>query len=224
MQFERSDDLTAYPRHLEEDLAKAAGAGATIAFVPSLQEMYPKGFGTHIEVSGPTRGLCGLTRPGHFRGVTTVVAKLFNLVRPLRAYFGQKDAQQTAIIRKMVHDLDMGLEIVVCPIVREPDGLAMSSRNVHLSSEERRASVCLVEALQRAKDLVEGGETDRTRLQDAMAEVIRLKAGDLARIDYIEIVDPLTMEPAPRVEGETLAALAVFLGKTRLIDNAILCH
>jgi pantoate--beta-alanine ligase len=221
-QFGPGEDLNAYPRDLQRDLGLLGGEGAAVVFTPDDRTMYPEGFSTTVSVEGLTDGLCGAGRPGHFRGVTTVVAKLFNLVRPHRAYFGQKDAQQAAVIRRLARDLDTGVEIVVCPIVREPDGLALSSRNAYLDPEERAAAVCLYRALTEAERAVAGGETSPDRIRARMREVIGCVGGGLARPEYIEIVDPQTLKALPAVNRPSLAALAVFVGGTRLIDNLLL--
>jgi pantoate--beta-alanine ligase len=182
--------------------------------------MYPPGFQTWVIVEEVSRPLEGASRPGHFRGVATVVAKLFHILQPDRAYFGQKDAQQTVVIRRMVQDLNIPVEIVICPTVREPDGLAMSSRNTYLNPEERRSATVLFRALQIAKARYEAGERDAERLREAMREVIR--AEPLARIDYVSVADPETLRELEQVEGPALLSLAVYIGTTRLIDNIML--
>jgi len=222
-QFAPGEDLDAYPRTLDRDGDALRAEGVHALFLPDDGVMYPEGFATHVAVTGLTEGLCGASRPAHFRGVTTVVAKLFNLVRPDRAYFGQKDAQQAAVIRRMTRDLDLGVEVVVCPIVREADGLAMSSRNAYLSPEERQSATCLFEALEVARRLLEAGERSAAVLRDAMARTVVERGGPAVRLDYAEVVDPNTLAPRAAVEGEVLAALAVFFGPTRLIDNALMC-
>jgi pantoate--beta-alanine ligase len=216
-QFNASEDLRTYPRDLERDLALALDAGADLVFSPAAEEMYREDFSTWVEVGGLTEGLCGAARPGHFRGVCTVVTKLFNICRPDRAYFGQKDAQQLAVIRRMVRDLDMPIEIVACPIVREADGLAMSSRNARLSAEERGQAPILFRALSRAITLVENGERQPRRVRDEICAVIG-EAG-LAKIDYVEIVDAESLRPVETLRGSCLIAVAVWFGATRLIDN-----
>ncbi len=219
-QFGPHEDYDRYPRDLERDLRLLEPLGVDLVFAPSVEEMYPSGFQTWVVVEEVSRPLEGAARPGHFRGVATVVAKLFHIVQPDRAYFGQKDAQQVAVIRRMVRDLNFPVEIVVCPTVREPDGLAMSSRNTYLSPEERRAATVLFRALQAAKARYEAGERDAERLREAMREVIG--AEPLARLDYVSVADPETMQELSRVEGRALLSLAVYIGKTRLIDNILL--
>jgi pantoate--beta-alanine ligase len=221
-QFSPGEDLAAYPRDLEADLRGVGEAGGDAVATFTDDEIYPPGFATTVEVAGLTEGLCGSARPAHFRGVTTVVTKLFNLVRPHRAYFGQKDAQQAAVIRRMTADLDFGVEIRVLPTVREKDGLAMSSRNAYLDPAERKRALCLVRALARAKTMAEEGERDGKTLREAMAAVVRDVGGETAVVDYIEIVDPETFAPLDRIEGAALAALAVRVGPARLIDNMTL--
>jgi pantoate--beta-alanine ligase len=219
-QFGPHEDYARYPRDLERDLRLLEPLGVDLVFVPSVEEMYPPGFQTWVIVEEVSRPLEGASRPGHFRGVATVVAKLFNILQPDRAYFGQKDAQQTVVIRRMVQDLNIPVEIVICPTVREPDGLAMSSRNTYLNPEERRAATVLFRALQAAKARYEVGERDAERLREAMREVIR--AEPLARIDYVSVAHPETLQELERVEGPALLSLAVYIGTTRLIDNLML--
>jgi pantoate--beta-alanine ligase len=219
-QFGPHEDYTRYPRDLERDLRLLEPLGVDLVFVPSVEEMYPPGFQTWVIVEEVSRPLEGASRPGHFRGVATVVAKLFNILQPDRAYFGQKDAQQTVVIWRMVQDLNIPVEIVICPTVREPDGLAMSSRNTYLNPEERRAATVLFRALQAAKARYEAGERDAERLREAMREVIR--AEPLARIDYVSVAHPETLQELERVEGPALLSLAVYIGTTRLIDNLML--
>lgn len=219
-QFGPTEDLARYPRDLEKDRELAQAAGADLIFCPSEEEMYLKNHCTWVEVEGLTEGLCGASRPGHFRGVCTVVNKLFNICRPDRAYFGQKDAQQLAVIRRMVRDLNMGIEIVACPIVRELDGLAMSSRNVYLSSEERAEAPLLYSALRRAKALADAGERDAASLQSAIRGV--LAHARLATVEYVAVVDAEDLSPVTRISGNCLIALAVRFGGTRLIDNIVL--
>jgi pantoate--beta-alanine ligase len=216
-QFRAGEDLETYPRDLKRDLQLARSAGADLVFSPPVREMYPKGFSSWVEVEGLTQGLCAASRPGHFRGVCTVVAKLFNICRPDRAYFGEKDAQQLAVIKKMVRDLDMAVEVVPCPTVREPDGLALSSRNVRLSPEERVQAPVLYRALSAALTLVENGEREAGRLKDEICAV--LAEADLAKIDYVEAVDADGLVPLDVLAGPCLIALAVWFGDTRLIDN-----
>jgi pantoate--beta-alanine ligase len=216
-QFGPQEDLERYPRDLERDRALAAEAGADVIFNPSVGEIYPKGFSTRIDVEGLGDGLCGASRPGHFRGVCTVVAKFFNICEPDKAYFGQKDAQQLAIIRRMVRDLNMCPEIVSCPTVREADGLAMSSRNAYLSPGERLQAVVLNQALRAATGLVSGGERDAAVVGAFVREV--LASASLADVEYVAIVDAEDLRPVTAIAGECLIALAVRFGETRLIDN-----
>lgn len=219
-QFGPGEDFERYPRDLERDLALAAQAGVDLVFHPEPAKMYEPGHATWVEVQGLTDHLCGSSRPGHFRGVTTVVTKLFGVCRPDRAYFGQKDAQQAYVIRRMVRDLDLGVQIVICPIVREGDGLALSSRNVYLSSEERAQAPALRRALDDVEAYVAAGQRDPAALLAAARD--RLSEAPLGRIDYIEVVDTETLGPVALLEGEILVALAVFFGKTRLIDNTVI--
>lgn len=216
-QFGPQEDFERYPRNEADDLRKCAGAGVDLVFVPAVEEMYRPDAATTVRVAGPTEHLCGPLRPGHFEGVATIVTKLLNIVQPDMVFFGQKDAQQLAVIRRMVRDLDMPVEVVGCPTVREPDGLALSSRNAYLSREERAQAVCLYEALQEARRRILRGERDVHALTAAMRQVVL--ATTPARIDYIELVDPQTLQPLERIEGHVLAALAVYIGRTRLIDN-----
>jgi len=216
-QFNASEDLQKYPRDLARDLALAEGAGADLVFAPPAGEMYLPGASTWVDVEGLTEGLCGAARPGHFRGVCTVVTKLFNIVGPHRAYFGEKDAQQLAVIKRMVRDLDMRVEIVPCATVREPDGLAMSSRNVRLSPAERAQAPVLYRALTAARLAIENGERDAERPKADICAA--LADADLATIDYVEIVDADSLEPVTTVDRPCLIALAVFFGDVRLIDN-----
>jgi len=218
-QFGAGEDLDGYPRDVEGDLAKCREAGVDVVFAPSAEEMYPEGFSSAVEVGGVTSKMCGLSRPGHFRGVTTVVCKLLNIVRPDRAYFGQKDAQQLVVVRRMVEDLNLPVEIVRMPIVREPDGLAMSSRNAYLSPEERKDALCLRRALDHFRRRATEGETDPLKLMGEMARVI--ERTESARIDYIVVVDPETLEDVDPIDGRAMAALAVRIGSTRLIDNEV---
>ena len=221
IQFNRASDLKSYPRTLAQDAQLAAGAGAQILFAPPAQAIYPPGFQTYVEAERLSRIVEGQFRPGHFRGVTTVVAKLFNLVQPNIAYFGQKDAQQARIIRQMVRDLDFDLRLKILPTVREPDGLAMSSRNKLLSSEARRSSRILFEALQQAKRLIECGERRRIVVERRMRQVIRRIPQ--AKIDYAAIVDAETFERVDRIRGTVQILLAVWIGSVRLIDEMIVC-
>lgn len=219
-QFGPQEDLESYPRDMERDLALARDAGVDVAFTPDVDEVYPSGYQTEVTVSTLTQPLCGASRPGHFTGVTTVVAKLFNMVGPDRAYFGQKDYQQATVIRRMVTDLNMPLTIVVCPIVREDDGLAMSSRNAYLNPEERQAALVLSRALQLAQAHLAQGERQPRRLQSALRDAIATEPR--ARVDYVAVCDPHTLQPVAHLSGSVLVALAVFIGATRLIDNAVL--
>ena len=217
-QFGPREDLSKYPRTFAADRRLCSKAGADLIFAPSAREVYPEGFSTFVEVEGLTSGLCGASRPGHFRGVATVCAKLFGMATPDRAYFGEKDYQQLQVIGRMARDLNVAGEIVPCPIVREPDGLAMSSRNRYLSPNERRQATVLVRALLEAKRLVEKrGVRRAAALVRAMKRIIG-EAGD-SRVDYIAVVDPGTLEPVRLVAGEARIVLAVFIGTTRLIDN-----
>ncbi len=219
-QFGPGEDLARYPRDEARDLALLEKAGADIVFLPAPAEMYPPGFATWVTVEDVTTRLEGAARPGHFRGVATVCNKLFNIVQPAKAYFGQKDAQQALVIKKMVADLNLNLEIVVLPTVREADGLAMSSRNSYLSAEERKAAVVLHRALARAQEMFNKGETDALTIRGNMRCLIA--AEPLAEIDYISIADAATLEEQSRVSPPALVSLAVKIGQTRLIDNIIL--
>ena len=216
-QFGPSEDLKKYPRDLERDRALCAEAGADLIFSPEVGEMYPEAFSTWVEVEGLTAGLCGRSRPGHFRGVCTVVTKLFNVCQPDRAYFGEKDAQQLAVITRMTRDLDMRVQIVPCPTVRESDGLAMSSRNARLTAEHRAQAPVLYRALCAARDLVSGGERDVAALDRAIREILAQAPAGL--VDYVEIVDTDTLAPVATIARTCLIALAVKFGDVRLIDN-----
>ena len=220
LQFAAHEDLGQYPRDLARDRAALVDAGVDVLYRPSADAMYPSEFQTEVSVKRMTRGLCGHARPGHFQGVTTVVAKLFNAVKPHVAVFGQKDFQQLAVIRRMAEDLDMGIEIVGAPIVRESDGLAMSSRNVYLRGAERTAARVLSRALGAARDAFAAGERHASAVCDRAQNV--LAAEPLARVEYLELVDAETLEPIDRLDRPTLLALAVFIGRTRLIDNVVL--
>lgn len=219
-QFGPNEDLANYPRDLPHDLVLLEDAGADLAWMPTPEVMYPPGFQTWIHVEQLTQGLEGAVRPGHFRGVTTVVTKLFHAVQPQKAYFGQKDAQQAAVIQRMTKDLDFPIEIVVCPTRREPDGLAMSSRNSYLNPAEREAATVLFRALSAAKAAYEKGE----RNAEALRQIVRavLKTEPLAILQYVSCADLNTLEELESVHVKALLSLAVYLGKTRLIDNAIL--
>lgn len=216
-QFGPNEDLASYPRDLKRDAALCEGVGTDLIFHPEPAEMYPEGFCSYVDMDVLTQELCGLSRPVHFRGVCTVVSKLFHIVQPDRAYFGEKDAQQLAVIKRMVQDLNMDLEVIGCPIVREEDGLAKSSRNTYLSPEERRAALVLSRSIAEGRKLAESGETDAEKLVQAMRAVIAEEP--LARIDYVKVVDLLTMQQISRLDRPFLAAMAVYIGKTRLIDN-----
>lgn len=216
-QFGPREDFGAYPRDLNRDLDLLRGEGVDIVFVPSDDEMYPPEFSSWVDVEKITEGLEGAFRPGHFRGVATVVAKLFNIVRPSRAYFGQKDAQQVIVIKRMVADLNMDLEVVIVPTVRESDGLAMSSRNVYLNPKERQAATILFKALMLARQLRKDGEKDAEEIRRQMTSLIQKEP--LAQIDYVSIADAETMEELNLIDRPALASLAVRIGKTRLIDN-----
>ncbi len=219
-QFGPKEDFARYPRDPDRDLALLEKEGTDLVLIPPVEEVYPPGTGTWVDVDDVTTRLEGAVRPGHFRGVATVVAKLFNIVEPTRAYFGEKDAQQVVVIRKMVKDLNMNLEVVVVPTQREPDGLAMSSRNVYLDPRERQAAVVLWRSMNLARGLWEEGERDADRIRREMEACI--KKEPLARIDYVSIADPGTLEELSRIEGRALISMAVYLGKTRLIDNTTL--
>jgi len=219
-QFGPGEDLSKYPRDLARDLRLLESVGVDLVWTPTLEVMYPSGFQTWVTVDGLTKGLEGAMRPGHFRGVTTVVAKLFNAVQPHKAYFGQKDAQQAAVIRQMTKDLDFPIEIVVCPTVREADGLAMSSRNAYLNPEERKAATVLFRALGAAKAAYENGERRAETLRRIMTETINVEP--LATLQYVSCADYETLQELERVERKALLSMAVFMGKTRLIDNFVL--
>lgn len=220
-QFSPDDDLDAYPRDLPGDLAKLESAGVDLIFTPTPALMYPSGYQTYIEVEGVTQGLEGAHRPGHFRGVTTVVGKLFNLTQPDTAYFGQKDAQQVVVIRRMVADLNFPIEVVVCPIMREPDGLAMSSRNVYLNARERQAATVLNRAIRAAGDAYTHGERHLERLREMIRDV--LVSEPLAQVDYVSVADTATLaELHDETDAPMLVSLTAQVGKPRLLDNALL--
>lgn len=221
-QFGTNEDLSEYPRPLEADMEKLTAANVDALFLPQAADVYPPGFSTYVQVEGLSDRLEGKTRSGHFRGVATVVLKLFEIVQPHYAYFGRKDAQQVRIVQQMVRDLNLDTEIVVCPIVREPDGLAMSSRNAYLSGEERKAATVLSRALRAAETELAAGVRDSLELQRAMHKV--LAAEPSARVDYVEIVNAETFEPVVRVSRRSYAVLAVHVGKARLIDNLLIEH
>lgn len=217
-QFAANEDLSTYPRSLQQDLALLENAGCDLVFVPADGEMYPDGFQTAVSVQAITRYLEGASRPEHFGGVATVVAKLFNIVQPTRAYFGQKDAQQTIVLKQLVRDLNFNLDLIVCPTVREPDGLAMSSRNAYLSAEERKQATILYTALTIAKAQIEEGERDTETIRTMMRETI--SAQPLSRIDYVSVANGRSLKELDTiVGGAVLLSTAVFFGKTRLIDN-----
>ncbi|GBC92762.1 Pantothenate synthetase [bacterium HR15] len=220
LQFGPHEDYERYPRDFERDRQMAESVGVDAIFYPEVSEMYPPDFQTEVRVKQLSQPLCGRSRPGHFEGVATVVLKLFNIVTPDRAYFGEKDYQQLRIIQQMVRDLNLPVEIVPCPTVRESDGLAMSSRNAYLSPEERQAATVLYRSLMWAQQQVQTGERDPLRIQRGVYEMLTREP--LAQIDYVELVDAETLEPVSRIERPTLLALAVYFGKARLIDNTVL--
>lgn len=218
-QFSPGEDLNTYPRDVERDLELLKAEGVDLVFTPGEDHMYPIGFQTKVQVEKFSLPLEGKARPTHFQGVTTIVAKLFNIMRPNRAYFGQKDAQQCVVVRQMVADLDFAIEIVICPIVREPDGLAMSSRNIRLTSEQRRAATVLFRALSAAEDELRSGERDASRVRKLMRGTI--SAEPLARLDYASAADPITLTELDRVETSVLLSMAVYFESVRLIDNIL---
>jgi pantoate--beta-alanine ligase len=219
-QFGPNEDFSKYPRSFDRDCELLEKEGVDLVFAPSVEEMYPGGAITYVTVEGMSDKLCGRSRPGHFRGVTTVVSKLFHIVEPGMAFFGQKDAAQVAIIRRMVRDLNMPVEIVVCPIVREPDGLAMSSRNAYLTPEQRTSALVLSRALRRVRQVFDQGERSAAKLIEAGKHVIAEEPA--VRLDYLEIVDPETLDAVELVSSKGLIAVAAFVGTTRLIDNLLL--
>jgi pantoate--beta-alanine ligase len=219
-QFSPTEDLSAYPRDLERDLRLLEAAGADLVWTPPVEEVYPAGFQTYVTVENVTKPLEGAARPTHFRGVATVVAKLFNVFQPDRAYFGQKDAQQAVVIKQMVRDLGFPLEVVVCPIVREPDGLAKSSRNVYLTPEQRAAAPALYRSLLAAQQAWNEGERDGEQLRKAMLDV--LCAEPLAQVEYVSAADPATLAELGRAANGVLLSMAVRVGRARLIDNLLL--
>lgn len=216
MQFGPTEDLESYPRDLEKDSKFCESLGADLIFHPEPEEMYHDGFSSFVDMTVLTEELCGLSRPVHFRGVCTVVSKLFNIVQPDRAYFGQKDAQQLAVIKHMVDDLNMNVEVIGCPIIREEDGLAKSSRNTYLSAEERKAALCLSRAVKIGQETICKGIKAEEVLSKMRAVI---ETEPLAKIDYVSMVDALDMQPVESVEKDVLVAMAVYIGKTRLIDN-----
>lgn len=219
-QFGPNEDYASYPRHLERDIQLLSQEGVDFVFTPSPAEMYPEGFDTWVDVRAVTERLEGASRPGHFRGVATVVLKLLNIVQPARAYFGRKDAQQLVVVRKLVRDLNLDVEIVAVETVREPDGLAMSSRNAYLSPEERKAAVVLWQALTLAREMWTRGTRDAAAFRIRMRELIEDEP--LARVDYVSVADPETLQELDRIQGTALVSLAVHIGRTRLIDNITL--
>ena len=219
-QFGPGEDLERYPRDLERDARLAEGAGVDAIFNPEAKEIYPPGYCTYVDVERITERLCGFSRPGHFRGVATVVTKLFNIVKPDKAFFGQKDAQQVLVIQRMAADLNLEVGVVNVPTVREQDGLAMSSRNVYLDAGQRQAALVLSRSLKMAADVVRAGEHSAAKIRQLVIEMI--KAEPLADIDYVEIYGHPELEPVELIEGPALLAMAVKIGQTRLIDNAIL--
>ncbi|MGD9039646.1 MAG: pantoate--beta-alanine ligase [Desulfobacteraceae bacterium] len=219
-QFGPSEDFEAYPRDMEGDLAGARDVGVDLVFAPSVQEMYPDGHQTRVLVERVTKHLCGLSRPGHFDGVTTVVAKLFNIAKPHLALFGEKDYQQLTAVKQMVKDLDMDIRIIGVPTVREPDGLAMSSRNTYLNPEERKSALCLKKSLDLAIEMYGQGEKDAKRIKKAIEKLIL--SHPFTEIDYINVCDPMSLEDVDRIEEKALLALAVKVGGARLIDNCLI--
>ncbi len=219
IQFGPGEDFATYPRDIDRDMEKCSEAGADLIFAPLPEEMYLNDFSTFVDMTGPTDDLCGKARPGHFKGVCTVVNKLFNIVAPDKAYFGEKDAQQLAVIKRMVRDLNINIKIIGCPIIREKDGLAKSSRNTYLSVEERKAALVINKALTGGKNMIQNGEKNPDKIVSAITSVINEEP--LAKIDYIKIVDADTISAVSEINGNILVAAAVYIGKTRLIDNFI---
>jgi len=218
LQFGPKEDFATYPRDLDRDNKLAESAGVDYVFAPTTEEMYPQGYDTYVEVKGPiTEKMCGKSRPGHFKGVTTVVLKLFLITQPDRAYFGQKDTQQAIVIRKMVTDLNVPVKIITCPIIREEDGLALSSRNTYLSSEERLQALALPRALSAGRDMIMKGETDPQKVRLHIKQILESSPG--IRVDYVEVVDGDDLSDLSVIKGKVLLAAAVYVGKTRLIDN-----
>ena len=220
IQFGQNEDLSTYPRDIEADKALCEKAGASMLFNPQPDEMFLPDFCTFVETQNLSKELCGKTRPIHFRGVCTIVSKLFNIVTPDKAYFGQKDAQQLAVIRRMVRDLNMDIDVVGCPIIRESDGLAKSSRNTYLSETERQAALVLSKAVFLGQDLMKNGERNADTIINKMSDLINKEP--LAKIDYVQLVDADSIEPLAEAKGRVLVAMAVYIGKTRLIDNFIM--
>lgn len=222
IQFGPQEDYERYPRDEERDARLAEKEGVDILFIPSVEAMYPEGYATYVEVERLTKGLCGRFRPGHFRGVTTVVLKLFNIVKPHKAYFGMKDYQQLKVIEKMTKDLNLDVQIVPCPTVREPDGLAMSSRNAYLSQEERESASIIYKSLLYAQELFQKGETNAEKLREAIEDILK-KEPLVSKIEYVEVVHPETLEGLENIGKEgALIAVAIYIGKARLIDNILL--
>jgi pantoate--beta-alanine ligase len=219
-QFGPGEDYESYPRPMEKDLAICRQEGVALVFAPPPEEMYPAGFATTVHVAGLTEKMCGASRPGHFDGVCTVVAKLFGIVRPDAAYFGEKDAQQLAIVRRMVRDLNLAVEIRACPLVRDADGLATSSRNQHLSAPQRASALVLGRALDQARERIEAGERDATSVADGVRRLVGEESG--VALEYVAVVDPDTLADLERIGDRALVALAARVGRTRLIDNALL--
>ncbi len=219
IQFGPREDFATYPRDIDRDMEKCSEAGADLIFAPLPEEMYLNDFSTFVNMTGPTDDLCGKARPGHFKGVCTVVNKLFNIVAPDKAYFGEKDAQQLAVIKRMVRDLNINIKIIGCPIIREKDGLAKSSRNTYLSVEERKAALVINKALTSGKNMIQNGEKNPDKIVSAITSVINEEP--LAKIDYIKIVDADTISAVSEINENILVAAAVYIGKTRLIDNFI---
>ncbi len=220
IQFGPNEDLDRYPRDFERDEKLAQEAGTDIIFYPTSEEMYPEGYSSYVITEGLDRHLCGAKRPGHFKGVMTVVLKLFNITKPHSTYFGQKDIQQARIIEQMIKDFNLDINFHICPIVREEDGLAMSSRNTYLSPEERKQAIALFKGIKRGEELYKNGERDAEKIKKEVEKVV--KSFNLAKIDYVDIVDYSTMSPLKKLGGKSVLALAVYFGKTRLIDNTIL--
>jgi pantoate--beta-alanine ligase len=218
-QFGEGEDYKEYPRDLKRDKKLAREVGTDVIFAPSAREMYPRGYSTFVNVEKLSEYLCGLSRPLFFRGVTTVVAKLFHIIGPTRAYFGEKDFQQLVIIKRMVKDLNLNVEVISLPLIREKDGLALSSRNSYLNSKERSSSLILYKSLEKARKMIESGERKSRKIISQMEKMIREEK--LTKIDYLKICDPETLEDVQRIEDKTLIALAVWIGKTRLIDNIV---
>ncbi len=219
-QFAAGEDLATYPRDLAQDQLKCLEAGADLIFTPHVSEMYPSGFNTYVTTSGVSELLEGKSRPTHFRGVTTIVTKLFNLVQPNKAYFGQKDAQQVAVLQQMVRDLNQDLDLIVCPIIREADGLAKSSRNTYLSTDARQQAVVLFQALTLAETLISNGELKTSNIIAALNT--HIQAQSLTQIDYIKIVDPTTLQDIDNITTDILLLLTVYVDQTRLIDNKLI--